>query len=269
LFSIPRLIAGTALLLPMLLAGPVLAAGTGYHPNGKLQWEYLYQDEQVREAKWYDEQGQLQARTVFRDGLRVMSEGYRSDGSLEWQIRYLGEGRQEITRFSPTRQTEMRYDIVDGQTDGPSTVFYPNGQPRQIVTFRNGTPDGPARTYYENGRIESTYAYGSGQLNGSYQLFSPEGQLCQRQVALDHHNRIRAGSAAPLPADRHRFAADPPVVGLDFVDHHHRGGRVFPQHLAQKLRHAIDQLRLLCGGRPFPGNLDVDVRHRLLASLYR
>lgn len=181
MFSISRLIAGTALLLPILLAGQALAESAGYYPNGKLQWEYLYQDDQVREAKWYDEQGRLQARTTFRDGLQVTSEGYRNDGSLAWQIRYLSEGRQEITRFSPTRQTEMRYDIVGGQADGPSTVFYPNGRPRQIVTFRNGSPDGPARTYYENGQLESTYAYRGGQLDGPYQLFSPEGQLLENR----------------------------------------------------------------------------------------
>lgn len=185
MLTISRLIAGTALLLPLLLAGRALAENAGYYPNGKLQWEYLSQDGQVREAKWYDEQGRLLARTTFRDGLQVLSEGYRGDGSLEWQIRDLGEGRQEITRISPTRKTEMRYDVVDGQSDGPSTVFYPNGQPRQIVTFRHGTPDGPARTYYENGQLESTYVYRNGQLDGPYQLFSPEGQLLADRVFVN------------------------------------------------------------------------------------
>lgn len=176
--SIFRLLAGTAMLLP-LLAGQALAENAGYYPNGKLQWEYLSQDGQVREAKWYDEQGRLQARTTFRDGQQAMSEGYRNDGTLEWQIRYLGEGRQEVTRFSASRLAEMRYDVVDSQTDGPSTVFYPNGEPRQMVTFRRGTPDGPARTYYENGQVESSYTYRNGQLDGPYQFYSPEGQLLE------------------------------------------------------------------------------------------
>lgn len=177
-----RLIAGIFLLLPLLAAAPALAAGAGYYPDGKLQWEYLYQDGQVREAKWYDDQGRLQARAVFRDGVQVLSEGYRGDGSLEWQIRDLGAGRQEITRFTPERRVEMRYDVVDGQTDGPSTLFYPDGEPRQMVTFRNGIPDGPARTYHENGQLESSYVYRNGQLDGVYQLFSPEGQLLAERV---------------------------------------------------------------------------------------
>ena len=175
---VSRLITQVCLLLPLLLAaGPAMAGGTGFYPNGQIQWEYLSQDGQVREAKWYDEQGRLTARSIFRDGHQVMSEGYRSDGSLEWQARELGEGRQEITRFAPGRRTELRYEVAAGQADGPSMLFYPGGQPRQSVTFRNGIPHGPARTYYENGQIESEYAYRDGQLDGPYRLFSPEGQL--------------------------------------------------------------------------------------------
>lgn len=171
-----RLIARTLLLL-LLCAGPVRADGVGYHPNGQLQWEYLYQDGAVREAKWYDEAGRLSARAVFSDGRQVMSEGYRSDGSLAWQARELAEGRQEITRFTAGRRVEVRYEVVADRPDGPSTVFYPDGQPRQSVTFRNNTPHGPARTFYANGQLESEYAYRDGQLDGPYRLFSAEGQL--------------------------------------------------------------------------------------------
>ena len=177
MFPIFRLLAGSFLLLTLLLpAAPALAGGIGYYPSGQVQWEYLYQDGQVREAKWYDEQGRLNARSIFRDGRQAMSEGYRSDGSLEWQGRELADGRQEITRFAAGRRPEMRYELAAGQADGVSTLFYPGGQPRQSVTFRNGIPHGPARTYYENGRVESEYAYRDGRLDGAYRLFSPEGQ---------------------------------------------------------------------------------------------
>jgi len=173
-----RLIALTCLVLSLLLPiGPALAGGVGYYPNGQVQWEYLYQDGQVREAKWYNESGRLSARTIFRDGRQIMNEGYRSDGTLEWQARELADGRQEVTRFDTGRRPEMRYELAAGQPDGPSTLFYPGGQPRQLVTFRQGMPHGPARTYFENGQIESEYAYRDGQLEGLCQIFSPEGPL--------------------------------------------------------------------------------------------
>lgn len=182
----PRLIACASLLLALLLpAGPALAGGVGYYPNGQVQWEYLYQGGEVREAKWYDELGRLSVRALFREGQQTLSEGYRSDGSLEWQVRELADGRQEITRFAAGRRAEMRYEAVAGRPDGPSTVFYPGGQPQQSVTFRNSTPHGPARTFYENGQLESEYAYRDGHLDGPYRLFSPEGRLTAEHL-FDH-----------------------------------------------------------------------------------
>lgn len=185
-----RLLAGILRLLPLLLpAFPAAAGGVGYYPNGLIQWEYLYQDGEVREAKWYDEQGWLNARSLFRDGRQTLSEGYRSDGSLEWQARELGEGRQEITRLAPGRRAEMRYEIAGGQADGLSTLFSPGGEPRQSVTFRNGVPHGPARTYYANGQVEAEYTYRDGQLDGSYRLYAPDGQLTAEHTFA--HGQLR------------------------------------------------------------------------------
>jgi antitoxin component YwqK of YwqJK toxin-antitoxin module len=176
--TIARLLVCTLVMGTLLRPSvPAEAAGSGYYPNGQIQWEYLYQDGQVREVKWYDEHGRLTARAAFRDGRQSMSEGYRSDGSLEWLTRELGEGRQEITRFAPGRRTEMRYEIAAGKADGASMLFFPGGQPRQSVTFRNGIPHGPARTWYETGQAESDYTYRDGQLDGTYRLYSPEGQI--------------------------------------------------------------------------------------------
>lgn len=156
--------------------------GVGYYPNGQVQWEYLYQDGAVREAKWYDEQGRLQARALFADGRQAMAEGYRGDGTLAWQSKALAEGREEVTRFGPGRRPEIRYQVSDGQADGQSTVFHANGLPRQTVTFRRGVPDGPAQTFYEDGRLESDYHYRDGRLDGPYRGYSPDGQPAVEQL---------------------------------------------------------------------------------------
>ena len=162
----------------LLSAGNARAAnsGAGYYPDGKLQWEYLYQNGQVREAKWYDPQGRMTARTLFADGRQSLSEGYRADGSLEWQLRELGDDRQEVTRFGAGRRPEVRYQVAAGKVDGPSTLFYPNGQPRQMVTFRAGIPHGPARIWYDTGLVESEYAYRDGQLDGPCRSFFTDGR---------------------------------------------------------------------------------------------
>ena len=172
-----RLLSGAVLLLALLVPTGAAAAGVGYYPDGKVQWEYLFQDGQVREAKWYDPQGRMTTRALYQDGRQILSEGYRDDGTLEWQARELADGRQEITRFGAGRRPTLRYQTRAGQADGPSTLFFPNGTPRQTVTFRGGVPSGPAQTFYETGKVESEYAYLDGALDGPCRLFSPEGQL--------------------------------------------------------------------------------------------
>jgi antitoxin component YwqK of YwqJK toxin-antitoxin module len=171
-----RLFSLTSLFATLLLPVWACAAGVGYYPGGEVQWEYLYQAGQVREAKWYDPRGRLTTRARYQDGHQTMSEGYRQDGSLEWQARELADGRQEITRFGAGRRPTIRYQTKAGQTDGPSSVFHPNGQPRQRVTFRAGVPHGPAQTFYESGQVESEYAYHDGELDGPCRFFAPDGQ---------------------------------------------------------------------------------------------
>jgi len=169
------------LLAAICTTGPAAAAETGDDQDGQVQWEYLYQDGQLREVKWYDEQGRTRARTVFSHNRPVLTEGYRHDGSLEWLLRELAAGRQEATRFGTGRNIELRYEIAEDQFDGPSTVFAANGQPRQTVTFRMGTLHGPARTFHENGRAESEYTYRDGLLDGPCRYYSPEGRLTAEQ----------------------------------------------------------------------------------------
>lgn len=150
-------------------------SGVGYYPNGQLQWEYLFQNGEVREAKWYDELGRLSARALYSGTQQTLSEGYRSDGSLAWQSRVLTDGREDVTRFGTGRRPEMRYQTVDGQVEGESTLYQANGLPRQVVTFHKGIPDGPARTFYEDGRLESEYSYRQGQLDGPYRSYARDG----------------------------------------------------------------------------------------------
>lgn len=151
--------------------------GVGYYPSGQVQWEYLYQQGEVREARWYDESGRLSARTVFEAGQVSASEGYRPDGTLEWRSRQLPDGHTEVTRFDVKRRPEIRYLLKDSLPDGVSTFYYPNGTMRQTVLFRNGVLDGPARTFAEAGYLESEYNYKNGRLDGILRSYGADGRL--------------------------------------------------------------------------------------------
>lgn len=150
--------------------------GVGYYPNGRVQWEYLYQQGEVREARWYDESGRLSARTVFEAGQASASEGYRPDGSLEWRSRSLPDGHTEVTRFDVKRRPETRYLLKGNLPDGVSIVYYPNGRLQQTALFRNGLLNGPVQLFAEEGYLESEYSYREGRLDGPMRSYSADGR---------------------------------------------------------------------------------------------
>jgi antitoxin component YwqK of YwqJK toxin-antitoxin module len=178
----------TAALALALLGAPIPALcvqeGVGYYPNGRVQWEYLYQQGEVREARWYDEFGKLSARTLYTGGQATASEGYRSDGTLAWRSQLLPDGHQETTRFDPQRRPETRYLLKGNQPDGVSITYYPNGRMRQTVLFRNGVLQGPAQAFAEDGHLESEYAYKDGLLDGVLRSYAADGRLLVEQKYL-------------------------------------------------------------------------------------
>jgi antitoxin component YwqK of YwqJK toxin-antitoxin module len=171
--------------LALLLGLPVPVfcgqEGVGYYPSGRVQWEYLYQQGEVREARWYDESGRLSARTSYAGGQATTSEGYRSDGSLAWRGRFLPDGHQEVTRFDTARRPQTRYLLKGDQPDGVSITYYPSGRMRQTVLFRNGILHGPAQTFAEEGHLESEYSYRDGKLDGVLRSYAADGRLLAEQ----------------------------------------------------------------------------------------
>lgn len=158
-------------------ATPALAEGRGFYPDGQLKWEYLFQNGEISEAKWYSATGQLVSRQNYVAGQPEQAEGYRTDGSVAWQSKPLAEGRHEITRFNEAGQMVARYQVVDDQPDGEYTTFTAEGQPKQTVTYQRGILDGPAKTFYGSGQLEHEFTYRDNQVDGPYRTYSSEGVL--------------------------------------------------------------------------------------------
>lgn len=160
------------------LTATALAEGRGFYADGQLKWEYLFENGEISEAKWYNEAGQLVSRELYSGGQTQQTEGYRPDGTLEWQVRKLENNRQEVTRFDESGQTIMaRYQTLDGQPDGEYTTFFADGQAKQTVTYQQGVLDGPARTFFSTGQVEHEFTYRNGEVDGTYRTYSSEGQL--------------------------------------------------------------------------------------------
>lgn len=159
------------------LATTALAAGKGFYPNGQTKWEYLFQNGEISEAKWYNEAGQLVSRETYVSGKPEKTEGYRADGSLEWQLRQLENNQQEVTRFDTSGKITALYQTVDGQPHGEYTTFFADGQAKQTVTYQQGTLNGPARTFFNSGQVEHEFTYSNGEVDGIYRTYSSEGKL--------------------------------------------------------------------------------------------
>jgi antitoxin component YwqK of YwqJK toxin-antitoxin module len=153
------------------------AGGKGFYPDGQTKWEYLFQDGEISEAKWYDEAGKLVSREFYNAGQPEMTEGYRRDGTLEWQGKNIAENHQEITRFDEASKMSARYQTLDGQTDGEYTSYFADGQPKQTVTYSKGVLEGPARTFFASGQVEHEFNYSNGKVDGAYRSYSREGTL--------------------------------------------------------------------------------------------
>ncbi len=164
-------------LVAMALSTTALAAGKGFYPDGQVKWEYLFEDGQIQEAKWYSEEGKLVSREIYSAGQPVKTEGYRADGSVEWQVKQIGDNRQEVTRLDAAGQITARYEMADNQPDGEYSTFDADGKIKQTVTYSKGVLEGPARTFFPSGQVENEFSYVNGQVDGPYRTYSEDGKL--------------------------------------------------------------------------------------------
>ena len=54
---------------------------------------------------------------------------------------------------------------------------HPNGEPKEVGTFKDGEPYGLFKTYHENGQLESEITYKDGIEDGPYKYYNENGQL--------------------------------------------------------------------------------------------
>tara|TARA_B100001029_G_scaffold177224_1_gene181499 strand:- start:344 stop:1444 length:1101 start_codon:yes stop_codon:yes gene_type:complete len=118
--------------------------GVAYEVNSEMPF--------IGVAVSYYENGQLQEKTAFKDGVRHGTyEQYYENGQLEYKINYV-EGKE-----------------------GPYESYYQNGQLNTRVT-----PGRDEVTYYENGQLQSSYVYNDKKNQISYQDYEIDGEISTR-----------------------------------------------------------------------------------------
>jgi antitoxin component YwqK of YwqJK toxin-antitoxin module len=146
--KLDRFVVGfTVMTKEILIAQLVERGGISYEVNSTTPFAGVTLD--------YDENGQLQQRSNYKDGKSEgFSEKYYNNGQLEW-----------------------RANFKDGKLDGLWEKFYENGQLEEKRNYKNGKIDGIYDVFYENGQLEWRANYKDGKLDGLFELFDENGNL--------------------------------------------------------------------------------------------
>lgn len=94
------------------------------------------------------------------------------------KVEFLGNSRTKHTEYDPaTKITIQEYDEIDGQRNGNSRRYFPNGQLKEKGIYQDGIPNGPFELYHENGQLSMKGTTSKGVLNGEIQYYNEQGKL--------------------------------------------------------------------------------------------
>lgn len=103
------------------------------HQDGSIRRRYTMVEGKIdgEMIDYYPKTGAVQVKRQFVKGIQVgRTELFYPDGKLK----------------------EVQY-YEGGEKQRGDTIFYPNGQPQFLITFKNGKKDGPMRRWEEDGTL--------------------------------------------------------------------------------------------------------------------
>lgn len=140
---------------------------TKFNVKGKL----LYKIVSDGESHFYDSQGHLLSKALYKEGLPYEGTVYKYDDyseNIKEVTDYregLPHGEQRIyveTYFQEVPQLSQTFTFNMGVKDGPA-IKYSNGKMLEMTTYKDGNLDGEAKFYKEDGSTYSTSYYKAGQ----------------------------------------------------------------------------------------------------------
>ena len=128
-------------------------------------------------AEYYDDDGKLYCNFTFKNGALVATKFFNKEGK---EITASQLNNRSITMDSYTPEgikgSHIAYDDKGLQT-GISTFFYSNGKIKETNNYKNGELEGTSIGYYPNGARSAEINYSQGQKDGPYKLYFANGQL--------------------------------------------------------------------------------------------
>lgn len=149
-----------------------------FHSNGQLYFSTNYVKGKVTgEIAYYDEEGKLFSKLVYKNDILQQSYYYNKEGK-EIHHSAIKNKKMNFTSFGADRfkRTEAVYN-EKGEVEGPFTLFYKNGQVKEIDQYQKGLLHGPSISYHLNGSKESETNYKEGVKDGYYTSYHLDSSL--------------------------------------------------------------------------------------------
>ncbi len=160
-----------------------------YYPNGKIKLKAFYKDDKLEgEYVRYYKNGKVLTRKMYKDGLangeytkysltgvRLFIKHYKND-TLHGYVKEFHEDTHRLKSegnyvmglkdgdwiyYDKLGKVEGRGKFSNGS--GVETLYYPEGQVKQITHYKNGKKDGEEIQYFPNGNVFSKQVFKDGK----------------------------------------------------------------------------------------------------------
>lgn len=150
-----------------------------YYENGNKRYEGYFKDNNPvgTFTRFYENKGIQSIMEFKEDGKEASTKIFYNNGTLAAEGIYFEQQKHGEWKYYSYYSLKIIYseNYFHGEKHGVSTVYYPNGNVSEILTFQNSKEDGNWIQYFENGRISLKTTFKKGLLHGDYNQYHPSG----------------------------------------------------------------------------------------------
>jgi uncharacterized protein len=174
---------------------------TSWYPHGGLQEEGWYGEDKLQ-GEWlsYNKFGSLTSRSWYVNGARNgLKTDYWPNGKMQTVYRIetdkfstmteydtagqvinivkLNNGNGKYTSRYPNGKLHSECDYVNGDMEGPSIFYFPDGSKQAISHYKHGVLDSNYVAYNYGGKVRAEGRYKLNEKEGAWKYYTPQGIL--------------------------------------------------------------------------------------------
>jgi antitoxin component YwqK of YwqJK toxin-antitoxin module/Tfp pilus assembly protein PilF len=146
-----------------------------YTPSGLLENELIFKNEELSQAKSYDDKGNV-LNDQKRKGDPFKVSFYHSTGNKMSEGNYVDGVREGEWKFYHANgYLSATENYKKGKLEGKKLSYFANGKVKYEINYKDNTEDGLYRNFYENGNVEREGYYANGTEQGYWHYYFKNG----------------------------------------------------------------------------------------------